>query len=411
MNTVKEKAKSALMRLNCFRSLWTVYRAEQLHREYARRRDRYASVAAKIGLLCSEDRVAALVEERLCRRGYTAKVRKEGDIHTFASIPTFAWHEHLLPDLRELGPLTHFDYTRDGISLSDFTSSRRTALERQRQIHKNLLECFARAHKERPVDWAFFYGGAPEVTPSLMRTIEQTYGIPTVSMSLDDKQGFEGEPMGECRAGVVDITRHFDLFITSSRVSCEWHLVEGGRPLYLPEGFNASCYRPMDVEQDIDVSFIGVAYGFRVSIVEYLRKHGVKVLPFGPGWGTRAVWRDEQVRIINRSKINLGMGGIGYSERLTTVKTRDFEIPGAGGGLYLTTFNPDLAGHFVVGQEIVCYQSRDEMLELIRFYLAHPAEAREIARRGRERCLREHRWLHRYRAVLQILGILEHARR
>ena len=44
----------------------------------------------------------------------------------------------------------------------------------------------------------------------------------------------------------------------------------------------------------------------------------------------KRVWGDEQVRVINRSKINLGMGGIGYSERLTNVKTRDFEIPGTG---------------------------------------------------------------------------------
>ena len=100
------------------------------------------------------------------------------------------------------------------------------------------------------------------------------------------------------------------------------------------------------------------------------------------------------------------MGGIGYSEDLTNVKTRDFEIPGTGGGLYLTSFNADLARHFVVGEEIACYRSRDEMLELIRHYLRHPDEARSIARRARDRCLFEHRWLHRYRRVCQILGVL-----
>jgi spore maturation protein CgeB len=112
------------------------------------------------------------------------------------------------------------------------------------------------------------------------------------------------------------------------------------------------------------------------------------------------------VEIINRSVINLGMGGIGYSERATNVKGRDFEIPGTGGGVYLTSFNPDLAQSFVVGEEIVCYSNREEMLELVRYYLAHPEEARAIAARGRERCLREHRWLHRYLKVLEILEIM-----
>lgn len=99
-------------------------------------------------------------------------------------------------------------------------------------------------------------------------------------------------------------------------------------------------------------------------------------------------------------------GGIGYSETLTNVKGRDFEIPGTGGGVYLTSFNPDLAQHFVVGREILCYRHRDELVELIDYYLAHPDEARSIADRGRARCLAEHRWLHRYQRVCEILGIL-----
>ena len=72
------------------------------------------------------------------------------------------------------------------------------------------------------------------------------------------------------------------------------------------------------------------------------------------------------------------MGGIGYLEGITNVKARDFEIPGTGGGVYLTSFNPDLARNFTVGEEILCYSNRDEMLELIRYYLAHPEEARAI---------------------------------
>ena len=101
------------------------------------------------------------------------------------------------------------------------------------------------------------------------------------------------------------------------------------------------------------------------------------------------------------------MGGIEYSEELTNLKGRDFEIPGTGGGVYLTSFNADLAQHFVIGEEILCYRGRDEMIELIRYYLAHRDEAAEIARRARERSLREHRWLHRYETMLRVLGILD----
>jgi spore maturation protein CgeB len=74
--------------------------------------------------------------------------------------------------------------------------------------------------------------------------------------------------------------------------------------------------------------------------------------------------------------------------------------------LYLTSFNPDLAQHYDIGNEIACYRSRDEIIELIRYYLARPDEAREVAERGRQRCLSEHRWLHRYQHICETLGVL-----
>ncbi len=128
---------------------------------------------------------------------------------------------------------------------------------------------------------------------------------------------------------------------------------------------------------------------------------------YGSGWENVGVWGDKQVEILNRSKINLGIGAIGHAEYLTNVKTRDFEIPGCGGGVYLTSFNPDLALHFDVGREILCYRSRDELLELIRYYLRHSDEACEIAQAGRKRCLSEHRWFHRYQRILKVLGVID----
>jgi hypothetical protein len=157
------------------------------------------------------------------------------------------------------------------------------------------------------------------------------------------------------------------------------------------------------------VSFVGGAYGFRPQWIGEFRQQGIPIEVFGPGWNTRSVWGDEQISVLNRSQINLGSGGIGYSQQLTNVKTRDFEIPGTGGGMYLTTYNADLAKHFRIGEEIVCYHSTEEALDLARYYLAHPEEARMIAQRGRERCLREHRWLHRYQYICKGLGVLSEA--
>jgi hypothetical protein len=342
----------------------------------------------------------------LQRRGYTPKKRQPGEIHTFAFIPDLGWHRHLLPDLEELGPVSHFDYVAHGYDIRSFAKADAAGQAQRKAMNDHAFEAFRTAHHDRPVDWVFVYASGLEVSRDTVRRITEDCGIPTVNMCLDDKQSWTGPWMGDHPAGQIGIAEAFDLSWTSARVACEWYLVEGGRPIYLPEGFDQKTYRPMSMKQDLAVSFVGGAYGFRPSVIRYLKRHGISVECYGPGWPNGSVWGDEQVGVFNRSRINLGMGGIGYSEALTNVKTRDFEIPGVGGGVYVTSFNQDLAQHFVVGEEILCYRTRDEMLELIRFYLAHPEEAAEIAHRARSRCLREHRWLHRYQKIAQILGLL-----
>lgn len=387
--------------------LWTVYRERQVLREYRRRREHYAARAADRGIVYSEARTRREVRERLAQRGYSPIVRKRGEVHTFAVFPSYGWHRHLLPDLSELGSVTHFDYEALGYSAEAFMSNDAKATARRGEMVQKILPALRRAHLERPVDWLFWYGGGQDVDPDVVRGITEELGIPVVNMSLDDKQGWAGASAGRWRTGAVDITSAFDLYMTSARVACEWHMVEGGRPLYRPEGFDASAYAPSHSPRDIPVSFVGAGYGFRLAVGRYLHRQGVDFRPFGAGWPAGRV--DDVVSIFNRSVINLGMGGIEYSEELTNVKGRDFEIPGTGGGMYLTSFNPDLAQHFGIGEDILCYRNRDEMLELIRYYLARPEEAAAIASRARERSLRAHRWLHRYEAMLRVLGVMAEA--
>jgi len=382
------------------------YRRSQLHRQYEARREHYTREANERGLEYREADVARLVRARLAARGSAPVQRSPGEIHTFAFVPQIGWHSSLLPDLRELGPVTLFDYRQLGFEWEEFYWAKAAGRARRQAMNAMILPALREAHVRRAVDWVFVYASGAEISADTIRRITGEFGIPVVNMCLDDKQSWTGAWMGDHRAGQIDIAATFDVSWTSARVACEWYLVEGARPLYMPEGFDCATFFPVEVPHDIPVSFIGGAYGFRPNVVEFLRRRGIQVRTFGPGWGTRSVWGAEQVEVINRSVINLGMGGIGYSENLTNVKTRDFEISGTGGGLYLTSFNTDLARHFNVGEEIACYRSRDEMLELIRHYLRHRDEARSIARRARDRCLSEHRWLHRYRRICQILGVL-----
>jgi len=402
----RERAQRLLNALPPAHAAWQAFRSRQLERAYAQRRDHYTNEAAARGLGYDEQRVAADIRARLLQRGYTPSRRAAGDVHTFAFVPQIGWHPSLMPDLQLLGPVTLFDYAAHGYGPDDFLPGQPQAAARREDMNRLALDALRAAHAESPVDWVYVYASGLEVGRRFLRTITDELGIPTVNMCLDDKQSWTGPVVGDQRLGQIDIAALFDVSWTSATVACEWYLVEGARPIYMPEGFDAANYRPMDVERDIPVSFVGAAYGFRAAVIRHLRRAGVPIQPFGPGWGTRPVWGDEQVEIFNRSVINLGMGGIGYSEWLTNVKTRDFEIPGTGGGMYLTTWNEDLAQHFDVGREIACYRDRTELVEQVNHFLAHPDEAAAMSARARRRCLTEHRWLHRYHHLVQILGIV-----
>ena len=400
--------QSILKSVPIITKVWIQFRLWQLHRNYNQRRESYAKILREHSLSYDEQETISDVRKRIRDRGYVTVKRKIGEIHTFAIIPQFGWHKYLLPDLKEMGPVTLFDYTSIGFDPEIFYGGPKWTKERKKlrnDMVSLILPMLKEAHQKRPVDWVLCYGGGQDISASVIKQINDELGIPTVNMTFDDKHGWAGPDCGEHCTGARDITREFDVFFTSARVACEWHLAEGGRAVYMPEGFDSTIFQPKANDKDIPVSFVGVSYGFRKSVVNYLQKHGIDIHACGNGW-PRGFAKDP-VDIFNRSIINLGMGGIGYSESLTNVKGRDFEIPGTGGGVYLTSFNPDLAQHFVVGEEILCYRNREEMLELIRYYLQHPDEAKMIAEKARTRSLREHRWLHRYLRMAEIVGITQ----
>ena len=392
--------KELLLANPVVRKVWGRRRAYQMLTEYRKRRENYARLAEAAQLTYSAAGSVARVRARIAGRGYSVTKRTMGDVHTFAFIPRVGWHNDLFFDLEQLGPVTEFDYAALGYRPQELFDP-----IKRRAVNAQVLPALRAANEKRPVDWVFLYASGLEIEAGTIAQIRDEFGIPTVNMCLDDKQSWTGPRVGSQRLGQIDILAEFDISWTSSRVACEWYLVEGGLPLYLPEGFSATTHYPVDVAQDIPVSFIGAAYGIRPAVVRDIARHGIEVKTFGAGWANS--WAHDVNIIINRSRINFGMGAIGYTNEITNLKGRDFEIPGTGGGVYLTSFNSDLAQHYVIGEEILCYRDRDEMIELLRYYLARPEEAQIISRAARERSLREHRWLHRYQTICAALGLLD----
>ena len=111
------------------------------------------------------------------------------------------------------------------------------------------------------------------------------------------------------------------------------------------------------------------------------------------------------VEIYNRSRINLGFSGIGYSMKEMCLKGRDFEVPMTG-ALYLTSEQPDVHRVYKVGEEVVTYRGKSDCLAKIRYLLDHEDESTSIRVAARQRCLRDHTWVRRFNDLLKLVNLL-----
>lgn len=92
----------------------------------------------------------------------------------------------------------------------------------------------------------------------------------------------------------------------------------------------------------------------------------------------RISYETEMPRVFRESKINLN---ITLRSIVSGIPLRALDIMGAGGFL-LSNYQPELAEYFVDGQEMVMFESKEDMLAKAVYYLEHEAERKEIACRG-----------------------------
>jgi hypothetical protein len=292
------------------------------------------------------------------------------------------------------GDFSLFDYAR---TLSGRTPSRSC----RRELASAFLAQVDERERRGGAEVAFFYASGAFVDPELLETLRRR-GIWTVVMGLDDKHQVPGAKVGDLEGWQLEVAAAADVYWTTWRAGLGWLAERGARPWYRPEGASPEFFAPKPVERDIDVLWLGRAYGPRASLVRRLRSLGLAVDAYGEGWPRGAVPFSTMVELYSRAEVVLGMGAVLQTDRIKHLKGRDFEVPMAGAA-YLTSFNPELSDHFDIGREILCYTSESECAEVLAYALRRPELLAGIRRAARERCLRDHTWERRVRELYELL--------
>ena len=148
----------------------------------------------------------------------------------------------------------------------------------------------------------------------------------------------------------------------------------------------------------------------RVLLLDILsEQHQVHL--YGPGtdktlsnvrWRGSAGYFDEMPKIFKLSKINLN---VSLKCIQSGIPLRALDIMGCGGFL-LTNYQPEIAEHFVDGEEVVMYTSLEDAFAKCQYYLEHDEEREQIARNGKCKIQELFRYEDRLQVMLETAGLL-----
>jgi hypothetical protein len=194
----------------------------------------------------------------------------------------------------------------------------------------------------------------------------------------------------------------YDVFFTTKSYGVQELESLGARNvIFVGNAYSPEVHRPIDVSSAErmalggPVGFIGSYETERAASMRYLQKNGIHVRIWGNGWnrGLRSqgidyagapLWDEDFAKGICAFDINLAFLRKINRDLQTT---RSVEIP-ACGAFMLAERTEEHQALFEEGKEAEYFASDEELLDKVRYYLAHEDERKSIAAAGRERCIR-----------------------
>lgn len=189
----------------------------------------------------------------------------------------------------------------------------------------------------------------------------------------------------------------FDLNITTSNIVKTKLSQIGYNSISIPY-FYPKYELPKKIHRELlnkDVVFVGLVRGkqSREKYINFIKQNGIKINVFGQD--TNKLSKEEMDYIYHHSKIIINFSGVNNDmkdvnkfepdiSKKTQIKARVFEVLRTGGFL-ATEFTPDIDYFFTDKKDLVTFKSKEELLNIINFYLKNEKERKKIAKAGLEK--------------------------
>jgi spore maturation protein CgeB len=292
-------------------------------------------------------------------------------------------------------------------------------MEREQEVGRARMrnELVERAGDVRPeVIFSCLY--TDQVDTETVARVRAASGAPAINWFADDHWRFD------------DFSRHlapaFDFAVTTDPDAIlKYRAIGYDRAILSQWACNKYAYRKVSDALEHDVTFVGQPHGNRREMIERLQRAGIAVECWGHGWPRGRLGHEEMVRVFSTSRINLNLSNSSTPERPNTVrglvgallgrgpelvprpsqiKGRTFEVPGCG-GFELTEQVPHLGRYLEPGREVAVYQSDDDLVAQVRYWLDDEERRRRVAAAGYQRVLAEHTYDHRFAAIFSAAGL------
>lgn len=194
----------------------------------------------------------------------------------------------------------------------------------------------------------------------------------------------------------------YDFHFTNKKYNvAELQRIGAKKVFYFRNAYSTHVHRPIAVPDNekeyygAEVTFIGTYEKERASFLRYLAENDLKIkvwgwakTPEGSGMKhpniiiNKHVYDDDFAKVVCSSNINLCFL---RKENRDTETTRSMEIPSCGGFMLAERTN-EHRELFVEDKEAVYFDSKEELLDKVRYYLHEPELRKVIASNGLTKC-------------------------